>query len=408
VSNPTSAETPWPVRTVARKIAEWVNRLGEVWVEGQIAQLTRRPGTRTAFLVLRDPAADVSLTVSCPVDLIEPTLADGARVVVRARPDLYLARGTLSLRASEIRHVGVGELLARLERLKRILATEGLFAAERKRRLPFLPTRVGLITGRASAAERDVRENAIARWPAVQFAIENVAVQGPNAVPAIIEALGRLDRDPSVDVIVLARGGGSVEDLLPFSDEALCRAVAATLTPIISAIGHEQDSPLVDLVADVRASTPTDAGKRIVPAVAEEQSRIAELRGRARRAVTVRLDTESQRIGALRARPALADPYHLLANRSVEVTQLVERAARCLRHRLDAAGSDLQHTRSRVRALSPAATLARGYAVVQQADGSVVRTAGEVPVGSALRLRLADGILHATTTDPPAMEADDE
>jgi exodeoxyribonuclease VII large subunit len=220
-------------RTVARKIAEWVNRLGEVWVEGQIAQLTRRPGTRTAFLVLRDPAADVSLTVSCPVDLIEPTLADGARVVVRARPDLYLARGTLSLRASEIRHVGVGELLARLERLKRILATEGLFAAERKRRLPFLPTRVGLITGRASAAERDVRENAIARWPAVQFAIENVAVQGPNAVPAIIEALSRLDRDPSVDVIVLARGGGSVEDLLPFSDEALCRAVVATLTPVI-------------------------------------------------------------------------------------------------------------------------------------------------------------------------------
>jgi exodeoxyribonuclease VII large subunit len=367
-------------------------------VEGQIAQLTRRPGTRTAFLVLRDPAADVSLTVSCPVDLLEPTLTDGARVVVRARPDLYLSRGSFSLRASEIRHVGVGELLARLERLKRMLASEGLFAADRKRRPPFLPRQIGLITGRASAAERDVRENATLRWPAVRFAIENVPVQGPSAVPAILDALHRLDRAPEVDVIVLARGGGSVEDLLPFSDEALCRAVVAARTPVVSAIGHEQDSPLLDLVADLRCSTPTDAGKRLVPAVSEEQARLVELRGRARRALTVRLDSEAQRIVALRARPALADPGQLLERRITELAELRDRTARCLTHRLDAAAADLSHTRSRVRALSPAATLARGYAVVQQTDGAVVRRAADVPPGSALRLRLADGMLHVTTS----------
>lgn len=399
MSGSTTAEAPWPVRTVARKIAEWVNRLGEVWVEGQIAQLTRRPGTKTAFLVLRDPAADVSLTVSIPIQLLDPALREGARVVVRAQPEFYLTRGSLSLRASEIRHVGVGELLARLERLKRILATEGLFAPERKKRLPFLPGCIGLVTGRASAAERDVRENAIARWPAVQFAIENVAVQGVNAVPEIIDALHRLDRRAEVDVIVLARGGGSVEDLLPFSDEALCRAVADCRTPVVSAIGHEQDCPLVDLVADVRCSTPTDAGKRLVPAVSEEQARLAELRGRARRAVTVFLDSQTQLLKAVRARPVLAEPHQLVERRADDVVALLDRSRRCLAHRLDAAGTDLGHTRSRVRALSPAATLQRGYAIVQHKDGTVLRTAVDAPAGTALRIRLAEGELAAESVE---------
>jgi exodeoxyribonuclease VII large subunit len=399
MSAPTTAESPWPVRTVARKIAEWVSRLGEVWVEGQIAQLTRRPGTKTAFLVLRDPAADVSLTVSIPIQLLDPALREGARVVVRAQPELYLTRGSLTLRASEIRHVGVGELLARLERLKRILATEGLFAPDRKKRLPFLPGCIGLITGRASAAERDVRENAIARWPAVQFAIENVAVQGVNAVPEIIDALHRLDHRAEVDVIVLARGGGSVEDLLPFSDEALCRAVADCRTPVVSAIGHEQDSPLLDLVADVRCSTPTDAGKRLVPAVSEEQARLAELRGRARRAVTVFVDSQTQLLKAVRARPVLAEPYQLIEQRGTDVAALLDRSRRCLTHRLDAASTDLGHTRSRVRALSPAATLQRGYAIAQTTDGTVLRAAADAPAGTALRIRLAEGVLAAESVE---------
>jgi exodeoxyribonuclease VII large subunit len=379
-------------------VSDWIARLGEVWVEGQITQLTRRPGTKTAFLVLRDPAADVSITVTCPLPVLEgvPALRDGARVVVRAKPDFYLTRGSFSLRASEMRPVGIGELLARLERLKRTLATEGLFAADRKKRPPFLPGCIGLITGRASAAERDVRENATARWPGVRFRIDNVAVQGPGAAAQIIGALQRLDHDPEVDVIVLARGGGSVEDLLPFSDEGVCRAVAACRTPVASAIGHEPDSPLVDLVADVRCSTPTDAAKRLVPAVAEEQARIDEARLRIRRSVRGRVERDQEALRGLRARPVLADPARLLEDRRRVVRELSARARRCLGHRLDAAGSDLSHTRARVRALSPAATLERGYAVIQRADGTVLRAAKESAAGDTIRVRLAAGSLEAT------------
>src|SRR5215212_7255862 len=288
------------------KIADWVARLGEVWVEGQVTQLSRR-GAGTAFLTLRDPAADVSVSVTCRGDVLDGiALAEGARVVVRARPDYYIGRGTLTLRATEVRPVGIGELLARLERLKRLLHAEGLFAADRKRPLPFLPGKVGLVTGRASAAERDVLENARRRWPAVAFRVEGVPVQGPSAVPAIVDALHRLDHDRSVDVIVVARGGGSVEDLLPFSDEALIRAVAGLRTPVVSAIGHEPDSPLLDLVADVRCSTPTDAGKRVVPDVREEAQRIAMLRDRCRRVLFGTVDRERQRVSQLTSRPVLA------------------------------------------------------------------------------------------------------
>jgi exodeoxyribonuclease VII large subunit len=378
------------------KIADWVNRLGEVWVEGQVAQLTRRPGTATAFLVLRDPAADVSLSVTCRRELLDPVeLAGGARVVVRARPEYYLARGTLSLRASEIRPVGVGELLARLERLKRMLHAEGLFDPARKRPLPFLPNLVGLVTGRASAAERDVCENARRRWPAVRFRVASVAVQGSLAVPQLVEAVRRLDADREVDVIVIARGGGSVEDLLPFSDETLCRAVAACLTPVVSAIGHEPDSPLLDLAADARCSTPTDAGKRIVPDVAEQQHLLNIQLGRLRRNVQNLLKVEKAWLAAQRSRPVLADPLAAVGQRQSEVEGLRDRARRCLAARLGAAEEDLAHRRARVAALSPAATLARGYAVVQRAGGAVVRRATEVAPGDPLQIRLAAGTVAA-------------
>jgi len=378
------------------KIADWVNRLGEVWVEGQIAQLTRRPGTATAFLVLRDPAAEVSVTVTCRRELLDAVeLAEGARVVLRARPDYYVARGTLSLRASEIRPVGIGELLARLERLRRVLRAEGLFDPSRKRPLPFLPELVGLVTGRASAAERDVRENARRRWPAVRFRVENVAVQGPLAVSQLVEAVRRLDADPGVDVIVLARGGGSMEDLLPFSDEALCRAVAACLTPVVSAVGHEADSPLLDWVADVRCSTPTDAGRRIVPDVAEQQALVDGLRYRARRAVSSLVAGERHRVAGLRGRPVLADPLGLVRTRRSDVDGLRDRAVRCVTHALAAARNDLAHARARVAALSPAATLARGYAIVRRADGAVVRRPVEVAPGDAVHIWLAGGTVEA-------------
>jgi exodeoxyribonuclease VII large subunit len=396
----TSAEQPVPVRTAARLIGEWVARLGRVWVEGQVAQLSRRPGSGTAFLTLRDPVADVSLSVVCPravLDACVPPLTEGARVVVHGKPDFYLARGTLSLSALEIRPVGLGELLARLERLKAMLAAEGLFEASRKRPLPFLPRVVGLVCGRGSAAEHDVLENARLRWPAVQFRIENVAVQGVYAVTEVADAVARLDKDPIVDVIVVTRGGGSVEDLLPFSDEALVRAVAACRTPVVSAIGHEQDAPLLVLVADVRASTPTDAARWVVPDVREETARLTQSRERLTRAVGSLVGHEQQRLDFLRSRPVLADPLvGIVAPREAEVGGLLDRSRRSLRHRLDRAADELVHTTARVRALSPAATLERGYAVVQRADGAVVRSPSDVGAGDPLRVRLAEGELAAT------------
>jgi exodeoxyribonuclease VII large subunit len=392
-----SAESPLPVRTVTRAIAEWVSRLGRVWVEGQVTQLSLRPGT--VFMTLRDPVADVSLQVTCARgvrDAVAPPLAEGARVVVHGKPELYIGRGALSLVATEIRPVGVGELLARLERLKRVLAAEGLFDAERKRSLPFLPTAVGLVTGRASAAQRDVLDSARRRWPAVRFEVREVAVQGHLAVEQVVTALRELDRHPDVDVVVIARGGGSVEDLLPFSDEALVRAVAACFTPVVSAIGHEPDSPLLDLVADLRCSTPTDAGKRVVPDVGEEVARVHQARDRSRRAVVTMLARERAGLAAATSRPVLADPHTLFTGRRADVDGLRDRLRRSASGRLEAARNEVEHTRARVLALSPQATLDRGYAVVQTADGAVVRDPAEVAIGERLRLRLAGGELGAT------------
>ncbi|WP_082312695.1 exodeoxyribonuclease VII large subunit [Salinispora fenicalii] len=392
-------EEPWPVRVVSQKISAWIARLGWVWVDGQVAQVSRRPGASTVFLTLRDPSADLSLTVTTNRDVLDsgaPQLREGARVVLHAKPDFYAARGTLSLRADEIRQVGLGELLARLEKLKKLLAAEGLFDPRRKRRPPFLPHRIGLITGRASAAERDVRTNARRRWPAVAFRTVNVAVQGPSAVPQIVDALRVLDADPAIEVIVIARGGGSIEDLLPFSDEALCRAVFDARTPVVSAIGHETDAPLLDYVADIRASTPTDAAKRIVPDLTEEVRLIGQARSRLERAVRNLVDREAHRLELLRSRPVLARPEVMIEQRATDVSGLRHRADRCLAHRLTAAEDDLRHTRARLRALSPAATLDRGYAIVRRADGNVVRAVSEVAVGDPVRVRLADGELAAT------------
>lgn len=404
----TTPEAPWPVRTVARKIAAWIDRLGPVWVEGQITQISAKPGTTTAFLTLRDPVADVSLTLTCPITLVwerHTPLEDGCRVVVHGKPLLHLSRGTLSLRVDEIRTVGIGELLARIERVRRLLDAEGLFDPQRKRPLPFLPRCVGLITGRASAAERDVLSNASARWPAVRFRVCNVAVQGPLAVAQIIDALAVLDADPVVDVIVLARGGGSVEDLLPFSDEELCRAVARCATPVVSAIGHEPDTPLVDHVADRRCSTPTDAGKCVVPDVAEETAALQELRQRCRRALYGWVDRERRLLDSLRSRPVLADPLRPLEQQAQLVTELRERAERALRGVLRAAQESLIHMVARLTAVGPAATLARGYAVVQRVNGDgaaaagrIVRLVSDAPQGSTLRVRLSDGALHAVVT----------
>ncbi|SDN57321.1 Exodeoxyribonuclease VII large subunit [Klenkia soli] len=390
---PSSAEQPWPVRTVARKVAEYIGRLGEVWVEGQVAQLSRR-GAATVFLTLRDTAADLSIPVTCPRDVADrPGLAltEGARVLVRARPDYYIARGSFSLRATEIRAVGLGELLARIERIRGLLAAEGLFDAVRKRPLPFAPAVVGLVTGKDSAAERDVLVTARRRWPAVRFAVQHCVVQGPSAAGEVIEALQRLDRDPEVGVIVVARGGGSVEDLLPFSDEGLVRAIAACRTPVVTAVGHETDTTLVDHVADVRAATPTDAAHRVVPEIGEQRRLVDGLRSRALALVTGRLDQQVRWLDQVRSRPVLADPQRLLAGRDDDVAALRLRATRTLTHRVDLAARDLEHARARVAALSPQATLDRGYALVQTADGELVRDPADVADDQPLTVRVAGG-----------------
>ncbi|MFI6770677.1 exodeoxyribonuclease VII large subunit [Streptomyces sp. NPDC050355] len=390
----TSPETPIPVGEVSRLIGGWIDRLGAVWVEGQITQLSRRPGAGVVFLTLRDPSYDISLSVTCyrqVFDKVADVISEGARVVVHAKPEWYAPRGQLSLRAAEIRPVGVGELLARLEQLKKTLAAEGLFAADRKKPLPFLPQLIGLVCGRASAAERDVLENARHRWPAVRFEVRNVPVQGVHAVPQVIAAVQELDALPEVDVIIVARGGGSVEDLLPFSDEQLVRAVGAAATPVVSAIGHEPDTPLLDLVADLRASTPTDAAKRVVPDVGEELTRIRQLRERAFRAVDGFVQREERGLAAALHRPCIQRPQRMVEEREEQITALLERGRRTLGHLLDRADSELAHTLARVVALSPKATLERGYAVLQKADGAAVRSPQEVGADEELRARVAEG-----------------
>jgi exodeoxyribonuclease VII large subunit len=393
-----SPDNPWPVRAVATRVAKYIDRLGTVWIEGQLTELKLRGPT--AWMVLRDPAADMSLTVSCPRDLVTDApvpLSEGTQVIMLGKPQFYTRNGSFSLRISEIRAVGLGELLARIERLRRLLDAEGLFDQRLKRPLPFLPSTVGLITGRASAAEHDVMTVATGRWPAVRFELRNTVVQGPNAVPQIVDALRELDRDDAVDVIVIARGGGSVEDLLPFSDETLCREIARCTTPVVSAIGHEPDNPLCDLVADVRAATPTDAAKRIVPDAATEQALITDLRRRSARALRNWVHREQHILSQLRSRPVLAQPLAALTARADDIHRARAAARRDIA-RLVAAESDwIGHLSARLTALGPAATLDRGYAVVQTATGAILRTTADAPAGTRLRVRVADGAVTAVS-----------
>jgi exodeoxyribonuclease VII large subunit len=386
------------------KVKDWIEKLGTVWVEGQVAQLSLRPNTSTAFITLRDPAADMSLSVTCPRDLVMNApvkLTEGTQVIMLGRPNFFVGRGTFSLRVNQIRAVGVGELLARIDRLRKLLAAEGLFDPRLKRPIPLLPNTIGLITGRASAAEHDVMTVAAGRWPAVKFAVRNTVVQGPNAVPQIVDALRELDDDPAVDVIVVARGGGSVEDLLPFSDETLCRAISACTTPVVSAVGHEPDNPLCDLVADLRAATPTDAAKRIVPDAAAEQAQVLDLRRRSARALRNWVHREQDQLTQLRSRPVLAQPLASLTARSEEIDRYRTAARRDVTRLVTVESERVGHLSARLATLGPAATLARGYAVVQTVSGAgdagVLRTMSDAPAGTRLRIRVSDGAVTAVS-----------
>ena len=404
-NEPTSAENPWPVREVNSKVKAWIERLGSVWVEGQLAQVNIKPSWRFSYLTLRDVEAEMSLQVTCDTALLQNApapLRDGDRVVVYGKPTFFTGRGSFSLRATEIRPVGVGELLARIERLRQQLASEGLFDASRKLPLPYLPRCIGLITGRGSAAERDVLSVTEDRWPHVNFKVINTAVQGAPAVPEVIAALEALDADPEVDVIIIARGGGSVEDLLPFSEEALQRAVSRASTPVVSAIGHAPDNPVLDNVADLRAATPTDAAKRVVPDAREELLRLDQLRQRAAAALRGWVDRQQQNLQALRSRPVLADPFTPITRQEEEVQRALTMVRRDITYLLNSHESQVRALRAQVSALGPSATLARGYSVVQviPRDGSepeVVTSYEQAPPGSQLRIRVADGSVTAAS-----------
>jgi exodeoxyribonuclease VII large subunit len=395
----TSSESPAPVRVVSEAIKDYVDRLGPIWIEGEISELNERSGMM-AFMRLRDTSVDMSISVMCHKSVIATIkpLPDNARVVMYAKPSWYTKNGSLSFSAREIRQVGVGELLARLEALKNLLASEGLFDSDRKVALPLLPKVIGLICGRNTDAEKDVVENAKRRWPSVQFEIREVTVQGAAAVSEVSDALRELEANKDVEVIIITRGGGSFEDLLPFSDESLVRLAASCTTPIVSAIGHEKDSPLLDLVADYRASTPTDAAKRVVPDIAEEIAMIGALRDRARRTVVNRINLEATQIANFKNRPVMKDPQVLITSRAEIITGLRDRSNRSFAHQLKLAKEELKQVTARVRALSPQATLDRGYSVVQLADGQIVTDPKKLQKGDVLRLRLAKGETKATAS----------
>jgi exodeoxyribonuclease VII large subunit len=393
----TSSESPAPVRVVSEAIKEYVERLGPIWIEGEISELNERSGGM-AFMRLRDTSVDMSLSVMCYKNVLAAVqpLPANARVVIHAKASWFTKNGSLTMSAKEIRQVGVGELLARLEALKGVLAAEGLFSADRKVALPKLPRKVGLICGRNTDAEKDVVENARRRWPAVEFEIREVAVQGAAAVVEVSAALRELEDMAEVDVIIITRGGGSFEDLLPFSDESLVRLAASCETPIVSAIGHEKDSPLLDLVADYRASTPTDAAKRVVPDIEQEISDINKIRDRMYRRLLSSVEYELNQIAQLRNRPVMKDPGVMIKVRKDELAALRDRSHRGFKALLDIEKKEIKGVIAHLRSLSPQSTMDRGYAVVQSDDGKIVRDATKLKAGSVLRIRAAKGEAKAS------------
>ncbi|GAA4267724.1 exodeoxyribonuclease VII large subunit [Frondihabitans peucedani] len=408
VTPPPTAEAPWPVGLLAGKVRDWIDRLGTAWVEGEITQWNSSGGNVYGKLKDLEMDATVSFSIWSSVrSKIPADLKQGDRVIAAIKPNFWVKGGTLTMQVFDMRHVGLGDLLERLERLRHQLASEGLFAPERKRRLPFLPQCIGLVTGRDSDAEKDVLRNAQLRWPSVRFKTIHAAVQGERMVGEVTSAIQRLDADPEVDVIIVARGGGDFQNLLGFSDEGLVRAAAAATTPIVSAIGHEADRPLLDEVADLRASTPTDAAKRVVPDVGEELQRVQQARSRLGTRLTSLINHEIDRLGQLRSRPVLANPQTLIDVRADELVRYVARSEELLHRVLERSSTRVAELTGHLRALSPESTLRRGYSIAQLPSGGVLRDAAEAPVGTPLLLTLASGTLGATSTGAPAVAAPD-
>ncbi len=399
---PSTVDAPWPVALLSAKIKGWIDRLGAVWVEGEVTQWGLSGGNVYGKLKDLDAEVTVGFTIWSSVKSKLPNdLKQGDRVVTLVKPNYWVKGGSLTMQVFEMRHVGLGDLLERLERLRQSLRAEGLFDLDRKRPLPFLPGCIGLITGKDSDAEKDVVRNAQLRWPAVEFRVMHTAVQGDRASGEVTAALRTLDADPDVDVIIVARGGGDFQNLLVFSDETLVRAAAACRTPIVSAIGHEADRPLLDDVADLRASTPTDAAKRVVPDVADELARVQQARARIGNRMTAQVRTEVDRLEQLRSRPVLTTSAWIVDSRAEELGRYIGRSAELIERLLERSHTGVLDLRSQLRALSPQRTLDRGYAIAQLPGGAVLRSSADAVAGTLLLLTLADGSASATVTPPP-------
>lgn len=387
-----SEQSPWPVSRLSLTLKEWIERLGVLWIEGELASI--KLGPNNMFGELRDLQVENSVSIhSWSVAKIPADLKQGDRVLALIKPAFWPKGGKLTMQVLEMRKVGLGELLERIERLRTTLAVEGLTSIERKQPLPFLPNKIGLITGKDSDAEKDVLQNAKLRWPEVQFRVIHTLVQGEKAAPEVIAAIKTLDADDEVDVIIIARGGGSFLDLLVFSDEALVRTAAAAKTPIISAIGHENDRPVLDDVADLRASTPTDAAKRVVPDVVDERHKLEQMRQRLFMRVEALITAQSAMLEQIRSRPILANPHTFIDTLEGALTQSTEAIRLRLDQLLVREALTLGHLRTQVRSLSPQSTLDRGYAVVRDMAGHVITDSNTVKTGQNLQVRLAKGEL---------------
>lgn len=398
-ANMTTPENPWPLRLLTQNIREYVDKISDLWVEGQVVQYTPRGATRMAFFTLRDVDQDVSMTVTAYAGVLAKTgegFDEGARIVARVKPAFYEPRGTLSLRAADVRLQGLGSLLAQIERLRAKLEAEGLFHRSRLKPLPFAPLVVGLVCGKNAKAKDDVIVNARLRWPNVRFVVREVLVQGIHAVTQVTAAIESLDAHPEVEVIVVARGGGSVEDLLPFSDETLVRAAAAAQTPLVSAIGHEGDTPLLDLVADYRASTPTDAARRIVPDYREELQQVASLRGAATAAMQQILARQRELLGLITSRPVLMSPTVAIDTQRAGLSQAALRMDAALGRSLSVETSQLASLTAGLKALSPESTLERGYSILRTPAGLVIRDAATLKTGDLFEALLAKGTFVGT------------
>lgn len=389
-----SPEQPQPLGRVIGAVKDWVNRCGEIWVDAQVVEIKRR-NAPTQFMTFRDRIADMSCQVTATTLVLDAAgpIPEGSRVTARIRPRVWDRNSSLSYECLELRVAGEGRLLAQLEQLKRKLQAEGLFEAHHKRRLPTLPSVIGLVTGKNSDAERDVVTNVERRWPGARIRTRHALVQGVNSAESVMTALASLDADPEVEVIIIARGGGSLEDLLSFSDEGLVRAVHAARTPVITAIGHERDFPLVDFVADHRASTPTDAAKRVVPDHEAEATGVANTVARLRRAIDGVLTQQQHLLDSLRSRPVMVDPTSAFAAHYERLSLLRHRLESSIDRRLRTEESDLRSAVSTVRALSPKRTLERGYAVLVDDDHASVSSVADTTVGARIHAYLADGQL---------------